>query len=141
MGVGEIIFYVFLFALVGFVIVSGVVCAVVNEVRLKRYDNFYKTTDLGKELLTLLETMTSIRKDIESDNETLKVTAEQIDEIESYYPNEAYYVKKANSLKWKYLETKKQLAESEECLATCNIRLDKLMEQLPKKYKDALNYI
>lgn len=141
MGVGEIIFHVFLFALVGFVIVGGVVCAVINEVRLKKYDNFYKTTDLGKELLTLLETMASIRKDIESDNETLKVTAEQIDEIESYYPNEAYYVKKANSLKWKYLETKKQLAESEECLATCNIRLDKLMEQLPKKYKDALNYI
>lgn len=90
MRVGEIVFLVFLLALVGFIIVGGIICAVVNEIRLKRYDNFYKTTDLGKELLALLEIMAFVRKDIELDTKILKTTAEQIDEIESYYPNEAY---------------------------------------------------
>lgn len=140
MGVGEIIFLIFLLVLVGFIIVGGIVCVVGFEIRVKRYEKFYKTTELGQDLLALLKIIEFTEEDIESYNEILKTTAGQIDEIESYYPNETYYVEKVNGLKQKYLETKKQLAGSEEYLSAGEMRLEKMKKELPKKCKDILEY-
>lgn len=140
MEAGEIIFLIFVLALVGFIIVGGIVCAVGFEVRVKRYEKFYKTTELGQDLLALLKIIEFTEEDIESYNKILKTTAEQIDEINSYYPNEIYYVEKANGLKQKYLETKKQITEAEEYLAAGKMRLEKMKKELPKKYKNILEY-
>lgn len=140
MGIGEIIFFIFLIVLVGFIIVGGIICAVEWEIRSKRYEKFYKTTELGQDLLALLKIIEFTEEDIESYNEILETTAEQIDEIESYYPNETYYAEKVNGLKQKYLETKKQLAGSKEYLSAGKMRLERIKEELPKKCKNILEY-
>lgn len=140
MGVGEIIFLIFLLALVGFIIVGGIVCVVGFEILVKRYEKFYLTTDLGRELHKLLHTIDKLDNDIDWCNRKLKSTRDRLDEIHRYYPKNEYFRKIGDTLRLEYFVCKRELNSKRALMSDCEVKLQSIKKQLPKGCKNILQY-
>ena len=110
------------------------------DVLSKRYERFYLTTDLGKELHKLLYNRDKLDTDIDWCKRRLKSTRDKLDEIHRYYPKNEYFRKESDILRLEYLECKRDLSSKQALVVDCEVQLEKIKKQLPKSCKNILQY-
>ena len=122
------------------VVLMCLVCAVGFCVLARRYKKFYETTEEGRRLYYALYTKDRLGSKHDWLANQMSELRDKIDEYKAYFPDEYYEKDVIRGMKARYKEYSDELYRTKEAMADWGGRIDKMVAELPKKYRGILEY-
>lgn len=122
------------------VVLMYLVCAVDFCVLARRYKKFYETTEEGGKLYCALYTKDRLGSKHDWLVNRMSELRDKMNEYEHYFPDEYYEKEVIRGMKARYKEYSDELYRTKEAMKDWSERIEKMVADLPKKYKGILEY-
>lgn len=122
------------------VVLMYLVCTVGFYILAWRYKKFYETTEEGRKLYCALYTKDRLGSKHDWLVNRMSELRDKMNEYEHYFPDEYYEKEVIRGMKARYKEYSDELYRTKEAMKDWSERIEKMVADLPKKYKGILEY-
>lgn len=132
--------FILFFSFVGLLVILIAICFIGQEILWRRYKNFYENTAEGKKLYCALYNKSILGGKRDRFVDQKQRLREQIDEYTYYRVETCANQQYLYELKVEYANCCKEIDIAEEELSEQEKTIKLIIKELPKKYKNALEY-